>query len=305
MRWLAGFGILHAIHEWGLLFIPIQAGYLADAWLRVLLVVQVWLLARSFICLLMFGARLLEADHPWVCWLAGGLIAIWLAIFSIPELVTDSFDTWLYISSVAARYLLCFSGAMLSAYGLYELAHSEVVLASGRKFFQMLRLAGVSLVAYGIFAGLFVPGGSFFPSNILDQEWLQGWVGVPVEVFRSFSGLVLMISIIRALEIFEVEVDRLIESIEIEAIASAERERIGQDIHDGAMQGVYSVSLILNSMTRQVEDLPQAASRLAQAQQGVGASYPRSAALYDIAAYGDSAAFRGRGTAAVGGAAAF
>ena len=57
--------------------------------------------------------------------------------------------------------------------------------------------------------------------------------------------------------------------MEIEAIQAAERERIGQEIHDGAMQGVYSVSLILNSMVKQVKDIPPAAARLDQAQQVV------------------------------------
>ncbi len=63
------------------------------------------------------------------------------------------------------------------------------------------------------------------------------------------------------------EVNRLIEKMEIEAIQSAERERIGQEIHDGAMQGVYSVTLILNSMVKQLAETPPAAARLQQALQ--------------------------------------
>ena len=267
LRWLAGFGILHGLHEWGLVFIPLQTAYLTDFWIQILLVIQIWLLGGSFICLLIFGARLLEADFPWIRWLAAGLIGIWLAIFSIPELVGNSLIEWMYLSSVAARYLLGLTGALLSAYGLYVLAQTDVVLMSGRKFYQMLRLAGFSLVAYAFFGGILVSQGSFFPANVLNQQLLENWIHVPVEIFRSLSGLVLAVSIIRALEIFEVEVDRLIETMEIGAIQAAERERIGQEIHDGAMQGVYSVSLILNSMGKLVENTPTAAARLIQAQQ--------------------------------------
>ena len=267
LRWLALFGILHALHEWGLVFIPIQTAYLAEFWIEVLVVIQLWLLAGSFICLLIFGARLLEAKFVWVRWLAAVLIGIWLLFFSIPSLIGDSLIEWAYLGSVSARYLLGFTGAMLAAYGLYVLAHSEVVLINGRKFYQMLRLAGVSLFAYAIFAGMLVKQGDFFPVNFLNQQLLEGWVHLPVELFRSVSGLILAISIIRALEIFEVEIDRLIESMEIEAIQAAERERIGQEIHDGAMQGVYSVSLILNSLVKQVGELPPATARLTQAQQ--------------------------------------
>jgi signal transduction histidine kinase len=67
------------------------------------------------------------------------------------------------------------------------------------------------------------------------------------------------------LEVFDIEEDRLIESMEVEHIRAVERDRIGQEIHDGAMQGVYSVSLILDSMQPHVADHPKAASRLDQA----------------------------------------
>ena len=58
---------------------------------------------------------------------------------------------------------------------------------------------------------------------------------IPVEVFRSFSGLALTVSMIRALELFDIEVDRMIEGMEIERIQAEERDRIGQEIHDGAI----------------------------------------------------------------------
>ncbi len=267
LRWLALFGILHGLHEWGLVFIPLQASYLSTAWVEALLVMQVLLLAGSFICLLIFGERLLEGKFGWIRWLAGALIGIWILVFTVSTMVGDSLADWMYLSSVSARYLLGFSGALLSAYGLYVLAHTEMVMVNGRKFHQMLQLAGGSLFAYAIFGGLLVKQGNFFPANVINQQLLEGWFHVPAEIFRSLSGLVLAVSIIRALEIFEVEVDRLIEKMEIDAIQAAERERIGQEIHDGAMQGVYSVSLILNSMVKQVDEQSPAATRLAQAQQ--------------------------------------
>ncbi|MBP6472430.1 MAG: hypothetical protein KBE23_15720 [Chloroflexi bacterium] len=267
LRWLAHFGILHGLHEWGMVFIPWQTVYLTELWIQVLLVAQIWLLAGSFICLLIFGERLLEAKFSWIRWITGALIGTWLLFFAIPGMGGDSFKTWIFLSSVSARYLLGFTGAVFSAYGLYVLAQTEVVLMNGRKFYQMLRLAGGALLAYAFFGGLLVRQGNFFPANLLNQQAVESWIRLPVEVFRSLSGLVLALSIIRALEIFEVEVDRLIEKMEIEAIQSAEQERIGQEIHDGAMQGVYSVSLILNSMVKQVEEVPLVAARLTQAQE--------------------------------------
>ena len=237
LRWLAGFGILHGLHEWGLVFIPMQTPYLNEFVIRIFLILQVWLLAASFICLLIFGEQLLETTFDWVRWPVRGVIGIWALFFIVPELVGQSFTEWLFISSIAARYLLGFTGATLSAYGLYMLANTDAVLTNRRKIYRMLRLAGFSLVAYAIFGGLLVGKGSFFPTNILNQNLLESWTHLPIELYRSFSGLLLAVSIIRALEIFEVEVDRLIEKMEVEAIQAAERERIGQDIHDWCHAG--------------------------------------------------------------------
>src|SRR5512143_453665 len=55
LRWLAAFGITHALNEWGDLFIPIQARYLDSLAIKFLLVIQLILLAISFACLFEFG----------------------------------------------------------------------------------------------------------------------------------------------------------------------------------------------------------------------------------------------------------
>ncbi len=269
LRWLAGFGVLHGIHEWGLVFIPIQMEYLAANWRDILLLLQVWFLAISFFMLLLFGYSLLETSYPWARGFVILLGALWLIFLGIPGITQMDGLHWAYRATIWARYLLGFPGAMLSAYGLYRLAQEDIVKLSGRKFYRVLRLVGFSLVAYGFFGGVMVAPASFFPANVLNHRLLETWSGIPVEVFRSLSGLIVTISMIRALEIFELEVDRRIEAMEIEAIRAAERDRIGQEIHDGAMQGVYSVSLILNSLMKLNEGSPVAAVRLTQAQQVV------------------------------------
>jgi len=53
--------------------------------------------------------------------------------------------------------------------------------------------------------------------------------------------------------------------MEIKRIQAAERDRIGQEIHDGAIQGVYSASLILESMENFMTADSEAARRLQQA----------------------------------------
>lgn len=279
LRWLAAFGVLHGIHEWGMVFIPIQMEYLSANGRDVLLLLQVWFLAISFFMLLLFGYVLLEAPYPWIRVLVIILASLWVIFWGIPGLMQLGGLRWAYVATIWARYLLGFPGAILSAYGLYRLAQQDAVVLSDRKFHRNLRLAGFSLLAYGFFGGLLVAPASFFPANLLNYQRLEPWIGIPVEVFRSLAGLILAISMIRALEIFEVEVDRQIEAMEVEAIRASERDRIGQEIHDGAMQGAYSVALILNSLMKFYENTPIATARLAQAQQVV------EKVIYDLRSY--------------------
>jgi hypothetical protein len=50
LNWLAAFGFLHGFHEWGDLFIPLQAEYMAPRFILVLQYFHLLLLAISFGC---------------------------------------------------------------------------------------------------------------------------------------------------------------------------------------------------------------------------------------------------------------
>lgn len=266
LYWLAAFGITHGIHEWGQVFVPIQASYMPRSFIDVLQTIQVLLLAVSFVCLLMFGAVSLEQPYPWLKNLVMVIAAGWGICFGLVLYLVADAKSWHVLSDVWARYLLGFPGSLLAAYGLrYQVQTSVARLNTGGRIYQTLRVAGVILVAYALFAGLIVPPADFFPANTLNYALLENTIAIPAQVFRSFLGLLLAITIIRALEIFEIELDRLIEHMEVEQIQLAERERIGQEIHDGAIQGVYSASLILESMESQVEKGSQLERRLHQA----------------------------------------
>src|SRR5215207_463417 len=71
LRWLAAFGIAHGFHEWGDLFIPIQAAYLSPEMLRFLYILHLILLAISFVFLFEAGLALLSTGkrRRWFHWL--------------------------------------------------------------------------------------------------------------------------------------------------------------------------------------------------------------------------------------------
>lgn len=265
LRWLAAFGILHGVHEWGMVFIPIQSTYLPVPYTSLLQALQVILLAVSYACLCLFGAAALTEKWKSGQRLAWVLILAWCIIFGASLEFSTTGESWLLFSSIWARYLLGFPGSLIAMFGLRYHASTRAMSIGGIAIERTIRVASTALGVYAILGGLLGPAAPFFPANVLNRLLIENLISIPVEVYRSIAGTVMAVSIIRALEVFDIEEDRLIESMEVEHIRAAERDRIGQEIHDGAMQGVYSISLILDSMQPHVADHEKATVRLEQA----------------------------------------
>ena len=265
LKWLAAFGLLHGLNEWSELFILAIDNQLGPSISILLEDLQLILLAVSFACLLLFGISLVNPfiHQDWLYMLpvilcAGLLISMFWVVPHTPE----DYLEWHRLGVALARYGLCLPGALLAAYGLRRQANEMVRPLDVPTIYKMLRIAGIGLLFYGLFAGLVVPPVSFFPGNWLNTVSFQQVVGLPVIVFRSAVGVILAVTITRTLEIFDVETERLIESIEQQQILASERERIGRDLHDGAIQKAYTAGLMIESALRAMDEQSQASERL-------------------------------------------
>jgi signal transduction histidine kinase len=266
LRWLSLFGLTHGLHEWGLVFIPIQATYLSHASVVLMQIVQLLLLGFSFVALFQFGTSMLLEEWPWLQWSAPAVGAAWLATIAASAMFGDlPTGLWLEQSSIWARYMLCFPGGLLAAYGLRVQARRQILPLGLIPIFNIVRASGIAFVIYAFLSGLIGPAGSHFPANFLNQSLFVRWFGIPVPFFRSLTGLAMAWTIIRAMEVFDLEVDQLIERMEIEQSLLAERDRIGRELHDGAIQLVYSAGLILESARIKVADDAPVARRLDRA----------------------------------------
>jgi signal transduction histidine kinase len=105
---------------------------------------------------------------------------------------------------------------------------------------------------------------SLWPGNVLNTQTFEAWLGVPPLAFRALIGLILAVSTIRALEVFDLETKRRIESLERDSILTAERERLARDLHDGALQKVYTAGLLVRSVSRLVGPETETSRRLEQ-----------------------------------------
>ncbi len=252
LRWLAVFGITHGFYEWGDLFIPIQGEYLNEATMRVLYFIHKILLAVSFACLFEFGIAVLPSSKSvrGFHWQTVAIFVAWTVIvfFIFPG---DPIDRdWRRMANALARYFIGFPGGMLAAYSLRIHTLQRIQPLNVPKIVQMFQIAGISLGLYAVVGGLIVPAVGFFPGNLANTDTFTELIGVPPLVFRSLVGTVIAFTLIRALEVFSLETDRRIEQLEQQQIINAEQERLARDLHDGAIQKVYTAGLLVESAAR-------------------------------------------------------
>lgn len=257
LKWLAAFGFTHGFHEWGDLFIPIQSIYMSDITVEMLHVVHLLLLAASYAFLFEFGVALLRPldTKLKLNGVSTLLMAIWIFVvfFPLRRIFPDS-DMWYNTSNALARYFIGFPGGLLAAYGLRIHAFQRILPLNVPDIVKMLRFAGLMLACYAVFGGLIAPPAPIFPANSFNSVSFEQALIAPPPVFRSLIGLGLVIAIIRALEIFDVETDRMIESMEQSQILAVERNRIARDLHDGAIQKVYTAGLLVESARKLADE---------------------------------------------------
>lgn len=262
LPYLALFGILHGMAEWGDVFIPIQRGYLSDRAVHWLSAMHALLIATSFLTLLLFGAFLIADSLPrwrWLPTLAGLTFAVWLGKFLIGRILIGEFSVWSADAETWARYMLAVPGALLAGLAL-RLQVRQFMALGFPNLIPDLRNAGLALWIYAGVGGLLVPSGAFFPANVLNRDILLQW-GIPPQVPRALCATAIAFYFVRLLRVFDHENRRRLEAAEGIRAAAMERERLGRDLHDGILQSLYAVGLGLQVAGTRLPSHPDDASR--------------------------------------------
>ncbi len=206
---VAAFAFLHGAGEWTRMAELIQDRVERSAGPHPIVDLSgLGLLAASFALLLQFGVELLPAQprtRRRLRLVPGALftlvtLAVFLGargIFEEPE-AAGTFRA-------AIRYLLAFPSAMLAAFALPRAGAAQfagAVQGSREEGARSdLRHAGVAFGVYAVVTGLVVPRAPFFPASVLNQEWLLGVIGVPVEVLRTACAIAIGLLLMKALVI--------------------------------------------------------------------------------------------------------
>jgi signal transduction histidine kinase len=282
LAWLAGFGIVHGLMNWGYLFVPIQAGFLPEPAIEGLLILQLLMKPIGFALLFQFGVELLIGARdagaelptigrqPWLRLVPLAAVALWaVATVTISTTVAADFvpdpEPWLpsaeigpavagvgaplAVGDVLARALLALPGGLVAAIGLRRTVRGLGPVASTGVSTAMIS-AAVTFVAYGLLAGLVPMAAPFPPASAVNDRAVLETLGVPIDVFVTLVGLAMAVAVIRSLELFERETDRALADARRRELLLRERERIARDLHDGIIQSIYAAGLHLEQVSR-------------------------------------------------------
>lgn len=228
---LAGFGLVHGLHEWFEMFQRLGAAGTANipAWL-LLDEVRVAHLAFSFALLVVFGIRLIylsrrddsPTEHIFAYMAAGGLLGIWVISLVLTNWIYQPApDEFIAAGDALSRYILGIPGAMLASWAIVLEQRTFRRLEMPDTGRDLLR-AALALFIYGVFGQAFPKASFLFPANVVNSELFAQLFGIPIQLFRLLMAALIAIFIVRAVRAFEVERQRNLARANEERLAAQE-----------------------------------------------------------------------------------
>lgn len=248
LKYLALFGITHGFSEWVEILIPLDVLLQGTHSLAMQLGVLFLLKILSFTFLLQFAVQLIARTRRrqyWMTLLPLFLLAFWVGL--LPLFFEMDGDGW-RIMEIWSRYLLAFPSALAAAYALWLQRPNFREAGMRGSIIRSLNGSAAAMTVYAIAGGIIVPPADFFPASVINSQTFQTLTYCPIQVLRGLCGFSLAWFTVRFLAFFDMEELHRREQAEMSQAVCEERERIGRDLHDGIIQSIFGVGLLLHPL---------------------------------------------------------
>jgi len=195
LKYLGAFGILHGISEWLLMFKSLGSEETKEIFYLASLITM----SLSYAILFYFSLRIIWNK-------TFSMITLLFIILGSAAFLIGFHHFTIVNVNILIRYFLGAPGIFMTAYIFYH----PFYLVQGSVYDSMKRCAYLlasTFFLYGIFAGLIVPTGGFFPSSIVNGASFEAFTTLPVELFRALCAIVASYAITQILRVFKHQTD--------------------------------------------------------------------------------------------------
>ena len=213
---------------------------------------EIFMLAISFYFLFIYGIKLSTMhNNNRFFLLIPNILMVFLLFFAIVMYSIGGYELLYPTTNIFVKYLIGFPSILLTAFALKKKSEDTRIFfnVATKKY---LNIIFVTFIIYA-FASLLVNKTTFFPANIINKENFMQIFGFPVQLIRLLCGIVSTFSILMILDALDKDFMKKVEIVEKETAIYEERERIGQDIHDGTLQSLFSIGLRLQHISDSLE----------------------------------------------------
>jgi signal transduction histidine kinase len=244
--WLmAAFGFTHGAYAWVELFLLLQTQDGMEIQIFLLNGIKILLFISSFLFLMHFGLTLIShtITNKRRKMMISAVPVILLFFWVVPlwNQIDNIGTEFLSVAYISAKYTLGLTGALLTAYGVWSFSREAKSLSTAVS--KKLLYASIVFVFFGIVLGI-VPSQTLLP-----------YIHVPVEVFVSFSVVLITYFLLNAVSIFDTETKRKLKK-QIKRVEQSEKlisigrlaAGIAHEINNPLTNAVLNVEMLKKSI---------------------------------------------------------